>query len=362
MKNLLIPVALVAMILAVLAVIYQRDEEPLAVGVISWTASGAVVGSSELNAAEMFIEEHAQSPMRIVAVDDQWNPETSKPVTQQAIKEGVRFFVTSHPSKCAVAIMDLFSEPQALAIVTASTTPALTGLDDFTLRIIADGRQEQQAIAGYVETLPGRRILVIQDEGNLPYTEPAFEAFSAPLQAGGRWEIIQHKFTVSHFDPEALRPLFQDDYDALFILAGSYQLPIAGIAQLFHHYHPAAPIILTPWARSPAILDITGPALAKIILPSQYPSRHDDPGIEDYFSRFEARFGYAPHSMTIGVRQGLELLDQAFAQGHRTPESVKAYLLSQPEHQTSLGPIAFDPYGDVSQNFHFLTDLEKALR
>ncbi len=362
MKNLLIPVALVAMILAVLAVIYQRDEEPIAVGVISWTASGAIVGSSELNAAEMFADEYAQSPMRIMAIDDQWDPEVSKRVTQQAIGEGVRFFVTSHPSKCAVAIMDLFSEPQALAIVTASTTPALTGRDDFIFRIIADVEQEQRAIAGYVETLPGRRILVVQDDGNPAYTEPAFEAFSAALQAGGRWDIVRRRLTVSGFNPEAIRPLFQDEYDALFILAGSYQLPIAGIAQLFHHYHSEAPIILTPWARSPAILDIAGPALSKIVLLSQYPSRHDDPGIEDYFSRFEARFGYAPHSMTIGVRQGLELLEQAFAQGHRTPEAVKAYLLSRSEHQTSLGPIAFDPYGDVSQSFHFLTNLEKALR
>ncbi len=362
MKKILIPLLLLIVILAGYVVIFQKGETPIAVGVIYWTKYSAVVGSSYFNAADMFLKENPKSPMRIVPVDDQWDPDRARVVTQRAMTDDVRFFITTHPSKIAVAIMDMFVEPQALAIVTAATTPALTGQDDYTLRIIADGRQEQEAIAQYVESLPGRRLLVIQDEGNLPYTEPAFEAFAAALQAGGRWEIARHRLMVSNFDPAALRPLFQEARDALFILAGSYQPSIAIIAQLFHQFHPEAPIILTPWARSPAILNIAGPALEKIVLPSQYPSRHDEPMIEDYFSRFEARFGHAPHSLSIGVRQGLELLHQAFIQGHRTPQDVKAYLLSQPEHQTSLGPIAFDVYGDVSQHFYFLTDLEKELQ
>ena len=66
--------------------------------------------------------------------------------------------------------------------------------------------------------------------------------------------------------------------------------------------------------------------------------------------------------MTIGVRQALELLDDAFAQGYDTPARVKRYLLSVPTHQTSLGPIAFDRNGDVAGTIHFLTDLRQELQ
>ena len=78
--------------------------------------------------------------------------------------------------------------------------------------------------------------------------------------------------------------------------------------------------------------------------------------------RFKARFGYEPHAMTIGIRQALELLEQAFAKGHTTPEAVKAYLLTTPAHQTSLGRIVFDQYGDVSQDFYFIRDVGKELQ
>ena len=120
--------------------------------------------------------------------------------------------------------------------------------------------------------------------------------------------------------------------------------------------------MLTPWARSPAILETAGDAIDRIVLTSVYPSRQESPAIDDYFRRFAARFGYEPHAMTIGVRQALELLDQAFAKGYDTPRRVKDYLLSVPRHQTSLGPIAFDRYGDVSGDYHFIRDLRQELQ
>jgi hypothetical protein len=55
-------------------------------------------------------------------------------------------------------------------------------------------------------------------------------------------------------------------------------------------------------------------------------------------------------------------LDEAFAKGFDTPESVKQYLLSVPTHPTSLGPVTFDRYGDVSKDFYFLQDLRQELQ
>jgi len=230
------------------------------------------------------------------------------------------------------------------------------------MRIIADGEQEQRSIARFINRLPGNRLLVLQDNGNLPYTDPAFKYFSEELKMQDIWQIVHRKLAVSDFDPKEYDALMSENFDAIYILAGSFQAPIANIAQLFHYHHPESPIILTPWARSPAILEIAGSAISRIILASQYPSRFDDPAINSYFRRFNDRFGYEPHAMTIGVRQAMELLDQAFSKGYKTPEAVKTYLHSVSVHQTSLGQISFDKYGDVSQKFYFISDLKKELQ
>ena len=78
---------------------------------VAWLASGAVVGSSEMNAGDLFLEEHPRSRIRVLPLDDEWKPEQSVPVIQKAMAEGVRFFISTHPSSCAVACLHLFADP-----------------------------------------------------------------------------------------------------------------------------------------------------------------------------------------------------------------------------------------------------------
>lgn len=362
MKKILIVLISLATAVALLFWRPLRSPEPIPVGLVAWTGSGAVVGSSELNAGDLYLEEHPESRIRLLFLDDQWKPEKTGPVIQGARDVGVRFFITTHPSNCALASLPLFKDPGALLINLASTSPVLSGQDDFFLRIIPDAVREQQAIARYIHQLPGQRLLVVRDTGNPPYTDPAFAAFAAELEALGRWQIVHRPLRVADFSPDAERALMAEPFDALYILAGSFQTAVGNIAQLFHYLHPQAPILLTPWARSPAILETAGDAIDRIILPSPYPPRHQAPALDDYFRRFRARFGYEAHAMTIGVQQALELLDRAFAQGHTDPAAVKDFLLSVPVHQTRLGSIAFDRTGDVSGSYSFLTDLKQELQ
>ncbi len=359
MKKLLV---LLIMIAAFLLLWRQFSQAPpVLVASVAQVTSRGVVGSSETNASELFLEEHPHSRVQILKVYEECKPEETASLIQKAMAQGVRFFITTHPSKCALASSHLFAGSSALAINTASTSPALTGKDDFLLRIIPDAVQEQRAIARYVNRMQGHRILVLQDTSNLPYTDPAFAAFSAELDALGQWRIVHRKLLVSEFRPDDYREIMAQPFDVLYILAGTFQIAIANIAQLFHYLHPETPILLTPWARSPEILETAGDAVDWVIMPSQYAPRHQDPALEAFFEKFRLRFGYEAHVQIVGVEQALELLDDAFAKGYDTPERVKEYLLSGATHQTSLGPITFDRYGDVNGDFHFIQNLRQEL-
>ena len=332
------------------------------VAIVAQTNLRGLLGSGEMHAAELYLEAHPDSRIQLVPVHEDCNPEETPGLLAEVLARGVHFLLTFHPSKCALASRELFAGDRALVINAASTTPALTGRDDFLLRIIPDAVQEQRALAAFVNGLPGRRLLVLQDTSNLPYADPAYANFAAALTDLGPWEIVHRKLLVADFRPDDYRELMAADYDALYILAGTFQTAIGNIAQLFHYHHPEAPILLTPWARSPEILETAGAAIDRLILPSPYPSRRQDSAIDDYARRFRARFGYEPHVLTLSVQIGLELLDQAIAAGHDTPAAVKRYLLTRPSHQTSLGPISFDAFGDVRGRYHFIQDLRQELQ
>lgn len=195
-------------------------------------------------------------------------------------------------------------------------------------------------------------MLVLYDTGNRAYTEPALQHLRAELARLSSWQVQARPLLVSSFDPRRHRNLMEGDVDALLILAGGFQPSIGNISQLFHQLHPRKPILLTPWARSPAINQNAGPAGAHSWVVSPYPARSQDPQVNGYFQRFEQRFGYAPYAMGIGINQALELLDQAIASGAHTPQEVKRFLLAKPKHNTSFGPIRFDANGDVRTRFH----------
>lgn len=327
-------------------------HQPVPVAVDLLLVDGAAWDPTARYSAELFLEEHPQSLIRLVNLFNERHPEKAGPPIIQLKKEGVRFFLSTHPSPLLIPNLKEFSKGDALAINAAAVSMQLIGRDDYLLRVVPDLVQEQQAIARSLQRLPGRRVLVLMDTGNLAYARNGLSHFSKELRRLGPWQVVARPISVRHFDPQRDRALLEGDFDALYVLAGTFQPTIGNIAQLFHQLQPRSAILLTPWARSPLLVAHSGPAAERIWLTSPYPARRQDPSMAAYLQRFQQRFGYSPNALAIGTRQSIELLDQALASGARSPAEVKRYLLSKPEHRTSLGSIRFDRSGDVQARFH----------
>ncbi|MBU3666367.1 MAG: ABC transporter substrate-binding protein [Chthoniobacterales bacterium] len=356
----LLPLA-VALAVAALWWWSQRDDV-IVVGIDAPLVPDIVFDPSELNTSDLFFEENPGTLIRPRILYYGIKPGDGQTVFENAMAEGVEFFVTTQPSSVFVGNAPKFRDGRALVINTSSISPVTSGQDDYVLRIIPDAPAEQRALAAYLNKMPGGRLLVVQDSNNVAYTDPAYDVFAAEMARSGRWNVTHHKTDIAAFRPDEERPLMSGPFDALYVLAGDFHTSIGNITQLFHSLHPEAPILLTPWARSPMILEVAGAAIGNITLASHFPARAESPALDNYFRRFEARFGYKPQAMAIMVRQALELLDRAFAQGHRTPASVRDYLLSTPVHETSFGPVSFDAYGDTTKEFHFLNDVGRELQ
>ena len=333
---------------------WWQMRRPLWVGMVQARSltPGAAINPTHRYSADLFLAEHPQSRIRLVNAVNGTDPSNASRSIAALKRQGVRFYVTAFPSNHALRALHHFQRGDALTINVSSASNQLSGRDDYLLRVVPDVEQEQRAIARELARRPGGRLLVLQDSGNRPYTDAALAVFRPALAASGRWQVTHRTLAVARFRPESDRTLLEGDFDALYLLAGSFLPSIGPISQLFHRLHPHAAIVLTPWARSPQILENAGPANAVTTILSPYPSRASSPSVAAYLRRFEARFHYTPYALSIGTRQALELFDQAFASGATTPAAVKRYLLSRPSHPTSFGPVRFDASGDVRARFH----------
>jgi branched-chain amino acid transport system substrate-binding protein len=339
----------------------SRDSR-IVVAVDAPTTLRTVFDPSDLDAARLYLEEKPDSRIRLTPLYYEMDPAKSAPGFIRARNDGIRFFITTQPSSTLVASKDLFSNDVALLINTSATSPFFSGEDDFILRVIPDGVQEQQQIADFVNMIPGKRLLVLQDEDNAAYTDPAVAHFAQRLKVAGEWSPTIKKISIENYRLDEMTDLFAQPFDALYVLAGDFHPAIGNLVQRFHHLHPTAPIILTPWARSAAIYETSGDAISRIVLLSHFPAQQEDAQLSAYFYRFEKRFGYKPIAMAIKIRAALEMLEQAFSKGHTTPATVKKYLLEQEKIQTSLFPITFDRFGDSTLKLQPITDLARELK
>lgn len=324
----------------------------MAIGIDLPLTPGGAIDPSDKNAADFYKEEYPKGPIRIRHVYNNANPAFAPAELRKAMEQGVQFFVNTQASSHAVKCLELFDSDRALSINVSATTTRLSGRDDYFVRLIPDLRREQIAMAREVARLPGRRLLVLQDTSNLPYTSPALEVFRQELKRRSGWELQVKPLRFTDYQPQQIEAVLRQPWDGLYLLGGSFLPPIGNMAQQFHRAHPRAPILLTPWARSPLVVAHSGAAASRIVQLSPYPDAARSPALSRYLQRFQNRFGYEPYAMSIGTRQALELLDQAFSQGYRTPAAVKRYLLGKPIHQTSLGPIRLDRFGDSTNALH----------
>jgi len=322
----------------------QQSTIPVAIGIDMPLTAGGAIDPSDKNTADLYLEEHRNSQISPHNFYNSADPRLAPQELRQAMREGIQFFINTQASNNAVECLSLFRLPGALTINVSATSTRLSDIDDHFLRLIPDLTVEQTAIATQVNRLPGRRLLILQDTGNLTYTTPALRRFRQTLEP--RWRIQVRPLRYANYLPNELEELLKQPFDALYVLGGGFLPSIGNMAQQFHRHHPQAPIVLTPWARSALVEANAGDAADRILQISPYADARNDPVLRRYLQRFQRRFGYEPYAMSIGTRQALELLDQAFRRGYRTPAEVKRHLLSQPFHQTSLGRVRFNRYGD----------------
>lgn len=341
-------VALAVILLLSILYVQAGPKKTVIIGFDAPLSIRAAFDPSEQDATTLYLEENPDSRLRPQPFFYEFNPDQARGLFIEAKAQSIPFFITTQPSSLAIAGIDVFKDNAMLKINTSATSPLISAIDDYIVRTTPDVIAEQTAIAAYLTDAPERRLLVLQDSQNAAYTDPAWEVFSAQLQAADGWEITHERFAFSELSAADHHKVVDTPYEAIYILAGDFQASIGLLAQLFNKQNPEAPIYLTPWATSGAIIDRIGPAGDRVIVFTQRVSESDHAALQQFNHRFIKRFGYQPNGMAHRITAALEMLEQAISNGHTTPDAAKRYFITQGPIKTSLGTLSFDQYGDLT--------------
>ncbi len=332
-----------------------RSKIPVAV--MTKLEAGSIVGTSEINAAKLFLDDNNIKSIEIVPLDDGWDPQKAKSAFKELKKRGIRILITSHVSTCALAIENDINREKVLTIITGATTDALSNKNDYIIRVIQDVAHEQRSIAEYVNAQPESGVIIIRDTDNYAYTLPALKHFTENLK---KPVVRIIETSISNPDMDAIRKSIpQGGNNIVYLLIGGYQIAAGSIAQVVNGVLPAARILFTPWMKTPTLLETLGKSEERSIMPSHNPPRDTNRAIKTYVNRFKKRFGYPPTFISLNVYAALEILNEAIDAGNTDPEDIKNYILKKKTFRTTFGPVTFDANGDIRGRMYFITDLSK---
>jgi len=314
------------MVAAVSLAIFCGCKRKVLVAIMTKLEAGSIVGSSEINASKLFLEDNNIHDMEIVPLDDGWNPAKAIKAYEELKKRGICLLITSHTSVCAIALEKFINRDHVLTFVTGAATNKLSDKNDYILRNIQDVESEQKSISEYVNGLPGGSVIIIRDTDNSAYTGPALSYFKQHLkkQIIGIIDISISRFNID----EMIRLIRRRDTGIAYLLIGGYNIAAGNIAQAIYNANPNTRIIFTPWMKTPTLLDTLGSAVNVSVMPSHYPPRKPGGAIDEYFKRFKKRFGYSPTYISLNVYTALEILHDAVSAGYNDPDEIKRYIIS----------------------------------
>jgi len=320
--------------------------------------SGSLYGISEVDSAKYYLKSNGINNIEIVPYNDGWDPERIESVYNEIREDDIDIIIASHPSSCALELLDLINKEEDPVIVffTASTTDRLSGVDDSIYRVIQDVEKEQKSIAEYIATEEYNDLLVVRDTENYGYTEPAEEYFKK-YYIGNLNVIDVH---ASKFNSSEIEAVMQDySFDAIYLLIGDYQANAGVIAQVAVKLNNEVDIYYTPWMKTPDIIDTAGNTIYQSVMPSHYPARNKDEEVNSYIEAYKKEYDYVPTFDSLNVFKVMEVINQNIMQGKRDPISMKKNIDSIRSYETKLGPVNFDEFGDTETELFFIDDIKR---
>lgn len=334
-------------------------QKTVKVAVFTKLEAGSIIGSSEIDAIRMYLEQHNIKNIEIFPFNDGWDPELIEGVYKEARAKGINIFFTSHTSTCAMELKKFTDQEMddVIVFITGSMTDLLSNIDDNNIRVTQDVINEQKSIAEELNKYSYKKLLILRESDNFRYTDPAIKYFDENYK--NDFEVID--FSASKINMNELyEKVSSINYDASYVLVGGNQALGGSIAQLSWKINPDAKIYLTPWNNAPTFVETAGNAVESCVLGSHYPSKTDYPQLGQYLENFKSHYSYAPTYNSLHIYKAITVLEEALSAGNYTPKEIKAYIIEKKAFDTELGKLNFSSTGDVDMPLYFINNIKEA--
>jgi branched-chain amino acid transport system substrate-binding protein len=259
---------------------------------------------------------------------------------------GVAAIVGPMTSDVALAVLPRANAAKIPLVSPTASTPELTGIDDYFLRVNPQDASESASLALFASQAGYRRVAVFYDLSNGSFSVGSLRRFEdalAKLAGGSVIEAPFYSSPASYFAPLVGKALAGRP-EAVLAIAGTADT--AAIAQQLAKagYHGA--LYGTGWAMTDELLRNGGSSVEGMVFSHYFDQNSQAPEWSSFVAGFAKRFGRKPDFIAgLGYTAARVVIDSIAAAGDaRDP---RAAILRKSEFQWLQGGLEIDRFGDA---------------
>jgi branched-chain amino acid transport system substrate-binding protein len=328
--------------------------EPVRIGYVgSLTGRDAEVSISGRNGVILAVEQINESGgingrhVVLITKDDRQDELVAVAVDKELIKDGVVAIIGHMTSAMSLAVLPVINAEKILMISPASSTDALTGIDDYFFRVVNSHRAQTDRLADYAfKTMGMKRMASITDLSNPEYSGGFCHNFQAEFEyLGGEFiKTVPFTSTPDVLDTELAQQLIAASPDGLLVVANGHDT--AMICQQLKKLGSRIPVISSSWAMTTDLLRYGGHAVEGVTFCSSYDQNNLSQGYVSFKQQFNKRFDTQPDFTALYAYEACRILFKAVEKVEDVSQ-LKAAVLQQGVFPGLVWDIAINRFGDA---------------
>jgi branched-chain amino acid transport system substrate-binding protein len=284
----------------------------------------------------------------LVIQDDLGRSEGAQSADRELICAGVVAILGHATSGQTIAGLAVTNPAHVVMLSPTTSTPKLSGQDDFFFRVITTSEARAGGFAQRVyQSRNVTRIAAIYDTDNADYSKTYLDTFAGRYRSLGGQVVAEVTFS-SKAQPDfapLVSQLRTSHPDGLLIIAAD--IDAALIAQRTRLLGWSVPLFASGWAQTQTLIANGGQAVEGLESDSPYVIDSEAPAYLDFKTRYQASFGGIP---SFGAAYGYEAAKVLAVTLQKTggkAEGLAPALLGIKNFQGLTDAFSFDKYGDV---------------
>ena len=337
------------------------DRKPIKIGYLgSITGKHSDLGVAARDAAMLAIEQlNSQGginnrQLELVVRDDTLDPKVAGRMAEELIKEGVVAIVGPVASSMSKAALPVVEKARIVMVSPTSSSNELSGKDDYFFRVMEPNSKFAGHLAESALKLGIKRLAVIYDTNNRPYTVDIFQIFREAFVKGGGSitnEIAFDSTQKVSFEP-LVKQLGLGKADGVMMLASSVDSIV--IAQQVRKEGSEVPILSGACGIAQRdLLQLAGKSSEGMIFTLPVNNQSTAPAYVRFKEAFTKRYNYPPTFTAVLAYDATQLVLTSLKK-NADPQTLRQTIKSIPSFDGLQGPIKLDEFGDPNRHLFVL--------